>query len=323
MKIYKKFLAIGIIALFFGVYVATAKNYEELQKKYEILSNVFKEHVSAGEVFPPPSWSIEQKDTYSTWFKYVEGTTKNALCTKIGSIGLQDEKLITCTLNCTGLTGVYVKFDKYFYSGSSSNTIASVSFSIDDGSSWILLKSWTITDILSTELFNMPLADGKDHVKLRWRFVTTIDNDKSDYYWFDNVYIGNNITTLYETTFDESIDDITIDLSPGIYPQADFILKFTNDCSQTRYSIKYLVNWTNSFSIPPKYPSGFVEGIVNISAPFSTITVQSGPMTTVGFIVIAKIIITATADCATSESKNALLIKFGEIKIIVISLVKN
>jgi hypothetical protein len=313
MKIYKKFLVIGVIVLFFGVNVATAKAHEDLQKKY----------VSAGEVFPPPSWSIEQKDTYSTWFKYVEGTIKNALCTKIGSKGLQDEKLITCTLNCIGLTGVYVKFDKYFYSGSSGETIASVSFSIDNGGSWILLKSWTVSDMLSTEVLNMPLADGKDHVKVRWRFESTSDNDKSDYYWFDNVYIGNNITTLYETTFDESIDDITIDISPGIYPQADFILKFTNDCSQPRYNIIYLVNWTNSFSIPPKYPSGFIEGIVNISDPLSTITVQSGPMTTVGFIVIAKIIITVTADCATLESKNALLIKFGEIKIIVVSLVNN
>jgi len=323
MKIYKKYLVIGIIVLFFGAIIATAKNYEESQKKSGMFFEVFKEYTSAVEVFPPPGWSIEQTDPSSTWFKNVVGTTKYARCTEVGSTGLQDEKIITCTLNCIGLTGVYVKFDKYFYSSTSNDSIASVSLSVDNGSSWTLLESWILTDTLSTELFTIPSADGKDHVKVRWNFESTSDDDKSDYYWFDNVYIGNGVTTLYETTFDESIGDITIDLSPGIYPQANFILKFINNCSQPRYNINYLISWTTLSSIPPKYPSGFIGGIVNISAPPANLTVQSGPMTTLGFIVIAKITITATADCATSVSRNALLFKFGQIKLIVISLVKN
>ena len=323
MKIYKKYLVIGIIILLFTSIITTARNSKESQKKLANFSENFEDYLSAEEVFPPPGWLIEQMNPSSTWFKNVAGTTKYAICTEISSTGLQDEKLITCTLNCTGLTGIYVKFDKYFYSSNSYDSKASVSFSIDNGSSWTILDSWIITDNLSTEVFTLPSADGKDRVKVRWRFESSIDVDKSDYYWFDNVYIGNGVDTLYETNFDENNDDIIIDLLPGIYSQANFVLKFANNCYQPRYNINYLISWTTLSSIPPKYPSGFITGIINISAPQANLTVQSGPMNTSGFIVIAKIVITATADCAASVSRNALLFKFGQIKIIVISLVKN
>lgn len=322
MKINKKYMVIVIIFLFFDIIFFNTINSTELQKSKKF-NKVFNKFLSEDEVFPPPGWSIEQTEPSSTWYKSIENMNKYAICKEIGSNGLQDEKLITCTLNCTGLVGIYVKFDKYFYNNISGDSTASISFSIDNGSSWNLLDSWNTTDPLSTEQYFLILADGQEQVKIRWRFESNSDDDKSDYYWFDNVYIGNGATTLYETTFDEIIGDIIIDLLPSIYPKADFILKVINNCSQSRYNINYLVNWTTISSFPRNYPPDYIKGIINIPASPDIIRIQSGPMNTTDFIVIAKIEMTAIADCARSTSRNAFLFSLGPVKFIIISLVEN
>jgi PKD repeat protein len=101
-----------------------------------------------------------------------------------GSGNSQNSDLVTPTLNLSGFTNISLSFQHYFrqYSGSS----GTLAYSINNGSTWTNIQTWTTTTA-NPASFNQVIAAvaGQSQVKFRWKYVGTWG-----YYWsIDNVSI--------------------------------------------------------------------------------------------------------------------------------------
>ncbi len=114
-------------------------------------------------------------------------------CNAFGTSGAQNADLITPAMNLTGYTGITLQFDQYFrgYSGSS----GTLSYSIDNGVSWIPIQQFTATSISNPVTFSqvIPALSGQPHVKFKWNYTSTYG-----WYWgIDNILVtGNGVPVI-------------------------------------------------------------------------------------------------------------------------------
>ena len=159
------------------------------------------------DVFPPTGWSIIQTDPDQTWFKYLPTGLMRARCQESGSAGAQDEWLITGTIDCSTLTGVLMKYYRYKYHYTS-NTDSYIEMlgSTDNGVTWPnLIYNYTSLDANYgfTEEYDLTSwAAGESEVKIAWRFVSTDDTSKTEYFYFDDLSISSIGTPLVTEDFE-------------------------------------------------------------------------------------------------------------------------
>ncbi|MDD3875634.1 MAG: T9SS type A sorting domain-containing protein [Bacteroidales bacterium] len=154
----------------------------------------------------PNCWSvIDNQGNGQIWKfgSYSNGTLPNLTNTyayihsaDYGSGNAQNTDLISPTLDLTTYSAVILKFNQYYahYTGTSAN----VYYSINNGASWTLLKTYTANTTNSESVgLNVPAAAGQSQVKFRWNFTST----NWGYYW--------------------SIDDVKVEgCSPGLWTGA-------------------------------------------------------------------------------------------------------
>ena len=107
---------------------------------------------------------------------YGSGTTENA-------------DLITPALDLTYFTGINLSFKHFFYAYSGSS--GTVSYSIDNGSTWTLVATYTTSTNGAVASLSIPSAvNGKTQVKFKWNYTGTWG-----YFWaIDDIQItGTNI----------------------------------------------------------------------------------------------------------------------------------
>ncbi|MCX6250948.1 MAG: BACON domain-containing carbohydrate-binding protein [Bacteroidetes bacterium] len=110
-----------------------------------------------------------------------------------GSGNSQNADLVSPTIDCSSASSVTLQFNHYFkaYSGSS----GTVSYSINNGSTWTTIQTFTTTTTSNPTAFNQTIAalGGQSQVKIRWNYTGTYG-----YYWgVDDVQLtGTTAPTL-------------------------------------------------------------------------------------------------------------------------------
>jgi len=94
-----------------------------------------------------------------------------------GSGNSQNADLITPTINLSMYSGVYLSFNHYFLSSAGSS--GTLSYSINNGSTWTQIQQWTTTTA-NPAAFNQVIAGlgGQSQVKFKWNYTGS-----NGYYW--------------------------------------------------------------------------------------------------------------------------------------------
>jgi len=96
-----------------------------------------------------------------------------------GDGGSQNADLITSTFNFSGCSEVKLNFEHYFRSYSTSS--ATVSYSLDGGSTWIVIQAWTGSSTTNAAAYSKDLSvevAGHSNVKFKWNYTGSWS-----YYW--------------------------------------------------------------------------------------------------------------------------------------------
>lgn len=114
-----------------------------------------------------------------------------------GEIGLKNADLISPTFDLTGIDSVNLQFSHVFNAWESSS--ATLSYSIDDGTSWTAIKTWTAAYTSNPETFNQVIVGvaGQSAVKFKWNYT--------EYGWgwaIDNV----SVTETTEATWTGAVN---------------------------------------------------------------------------------------------------------------------
>jgi hypothetical protein len=150
----------------------------------------------------PSGWTVTPTNP-STWFVYGTGTTHQMKCQETGSLNLsQNEFLTSPVFNLGGMTVVKLQYSAYFYRAiTNGDSYVQVVGSIDGGVSWPqLIKNYTATGGVSysEDIDISAWAANQPTVQIGYRFVSTADINLTDYFYFDNFWIGNEVPTLTE-----------------------------------------------------------------------------------------------------------------------------
>ena len=119
-----------------------------------------------------------------------------------GSGNSQNADLVSPTLDLTAFTNVTLQFQHYYkhYTGSS----AKLYYSINGGSTWTLIQSWTSSSTSNPTSFSQVIAAvaGQSQVKFKWNYTGSYA-----YYWaIDNVQItGTSSNTLAVTPINQNV----------------------------------------------------------------------------------------------------------------------
>lgn len=113
-----------------------------------------------------------------------------------GSGNSQNADLISPVLDLTGYTGVTLAFSYYFksYTGSS----GTLSYSINNGTTWTVITSFTTTSTTNPTSFSQVIAAvaGQSQVKFKWNYTGTWG-----YYWaIDNISVTGTASLATVTT---------------------------------------------------------------------------------------------------------------------------
>jgi hypothetical protein len=120
-----------------------------------------------------------------------------------GSGNSQNADLITPTIDMTGMTNVTLAFSHYYkHYGSSS---AKLYYSINNGSTWTLIQSWSSTTSTNPTSFSQVIAAvaNQSQVKFKWNYSGSFA-----YYWaIDNISItGTSSNTLSVTPANQNVN---------------------------------------------------------------------------------------------------------------------
>ncbi|MBE0663682.1 MAG: S8 family serine peptidase [Bacteroidales bacterium] len=188
----------------------------------------FLEDFNAGTELPPCWAIIDNKSLGQVWeigiFTFrVIGTTGNVAFLNSDGYGqgnTQNSDIISPTFDFSGYTDVTLSFKHYFRQYSSAST-AKLSYSIDNGSTWQTIQTWTST-IPNPSTFNEQIAavDGQQAVKFKWNFTGTWA-----YYW--------SIDDISVTGISEEVANFIAD--PLICEPGDAVL-FTDATTAGPYS---------------------------------------------------------------------------------------
>jgi M6 family metalloprotease-like protein len=115
-----------------------------------------------------------------------------------GSGNTQNTDLITPLLDLSLFSEVTLTFTHYFraYSGSS----GTLSYSINNGSTWTTIQNWTISTT-NPATFNqvIPALNGQSQVKLKWNYIGTWG-----WYWdIDDISLSGNVNLYADFTSDK------------------------------------------------------------------------------------------------------------------------
>jgi subtilisin family serine protease len=158
----------------------------------------------------PACWAIVDNTTLGqVWeigtFPYkVSGTTGNVVYLNSDGYGQgnsQNSDLISPAFDLSGYTGVTLAFKHYFRQYSSAST-ARLSYSIDNGSTWQTIQTWTSTTA-NPATFNQHIVavDGQQSVKFKWNYTGTWA-----YYWsIDDISVNGISESLANFTADPLI----------------------------------------------------------------------------------------------------------------------
>ena len=125
---------------------------------------------------------------------YMNGTIGNYAYLNSDAYGSgysQNSDLITPTFDLSGYEDVHLIFKHRFRSFSSS--AARVYYSIDNGETWVLIQTWSGSNTLNPETFNMalPEVDGQSAVRFKWKYTGTYA-----YYWgVDDIEVTGSVAT--------------------------------------------------------------------------------------------------------------------------------
>lgn len=176
-----------------------------------IYSLPFNETFSSTSI--PGCWSqVDYQGNGQVWaFGTITGQSPNPSLTgnyaylnsdAYGSGNSQNADLITPTLDLTAFTNVTLQFQHYYkhYTGSS----AKLYYSINGGSSWTLIQSWSSTTSSNPTSFSQVISAvaGQSQVKFKWNYAGSYA-----YYWaIDNVQItGTSSNTLAVTPSNQNV----------------------------------------------------------------------------------------------------------------------
>jgi PKD repeat protein len=149
-----------------------------------------------------------------------------------GSGSSQNSDLVTPTLDFSGYTNVTLSFQHYFRQYSSSS--GTLSYSINNGTSWTTVQTWTTTTA-NPAAFNQVIAavGGQSQVKFRWKYVGSWD-----WYW--------------------SVDNVSITGTPAGSPP---VAQFTTN--NTTPNVGETVNFTDqSTNSPTSWSWSFTPGTI-------------------------------------------------------------
>jgi len=91
-----------------------------------------------------------------------------------GDGNTQNADLITPTLDLRGFSTVNIQFNHFHQFWSSTAASATLSYSIDDGSTWTQIQKWTSsTTNPAAFLKDVPALDGQSLVKIKWNYTAT------------------------------------------------------------------------------------------------------------------------------------------------------
>ncbi|MEI7898376.1 MAG: BACON domain-containing carbohydrate-binding protein [bacterium] len=111
-----------------------------------------------------------------------------------GTGNSQNADLITPTIDMTGYTNITLQFNHYFRS--TAGTSGTVSYSINNGSTWTIIQTFTVTTA-NPEAFNQVIAAlaGQSAVKFKWNYTGTYGR----YWGVDDVAITGTISGPFLT----------------------------------------------------------------------------------------------------------------------------
>jgi hypothetical protein len=171
------------------------------------------------ETFPtttiPSCWSqVDHQNNGQIWqFGVITGQSPNPNLTgnyaylnsdAYGSGNSQNADLVSPLLDLTGYTAVNLQFNHYFlaYTGSS----GTLSYSINGGSTWTVIQTYTTTSSTNPATFNQAVnaVAGQSQVKFKWNYTGTWG-----YYWaVDNIAItGTSGVILVVVPANQNVSD--------------------------------------------------------------------------------------------------------------------
>jgi M6 family metalloprotease-like protein len=183
----------------------------------------FSEQFSATTL--PGCWTIEdnigngQVWKFGTFTDGLSGTTGNYAYLNSDSYSSgysQNTDLITPTFDFTDVEFPTVEFVHYFESYSGSG--ATFSYSTDNGSTWNVIQSWTVTTT-NPVTFDQLISEvsGYSQVKFKWNYTGTYG-----YWWcIDDIEINNN--SIPPINREAEIKRLPDGYSPAIDGQADIL----------------------------------------------------------------------------------------------------
>ena len=134
-----------------------------------LLTEDFTTYVAPVDIFPPAGWSIIQTDPVQTWFKYSSGYAR---VQESGSVGAQDEWLITETFDMSGETTLEISFT-YLYFATPDEDYLQILGSIDGGATWPHMVTNITAYTYGAQSFDISSwAAGQSQVKIAWRWVS-------------------------------------------------------------------------------------------------------------------------------------------------------
>jgi len=161
----------------------------------------------------PTCWTnVDNQGNGQVWqFGTISGQSPNPALTgnyaylnsdAYGSGNSQNADLISPTIDMSAYSAVNLQFQHYFksYSGSS----GTLSYSINNGSTWAVIQTFTTTSSSNPVSFSQAIAAvaGQPAVKFKWNYTGTYG-----YYWgIDNISItGTSVVTLTVTPANQNV----------------------------------------------------------------------------------------------------------------------
>jgi len=167
-----------------------------------------------------------------------------------GSGNSQNADLVTPVLDCSAFTNVTLQFNHYFKSSSGSS--GTLSYSIDGGSNWTTIQTFTTTSLSNPTAFSQVIsaATNQSQVKFRWNYTGTYG-----WYWaIDDVSVtGTSSNTLSVTPSNQNVP-----ASPA---------------GSTTFNVTCSTNWnaTSNQSWCTVTPSGSGNGIITANYTANTL----------------------------------------------------
>lgn len=133
----------------------------------------------------------------------MSGTYAYLNSNQYGTGNSQNADLVSPSLDLTAFSSVRLQFKNYFkyYPGTS----GTLSYSIDNGTSWVQIQQFTSTSLTNPALFNQVIdaVSGKAGVMFKWNYTGTYG-----YSWsIDNVSVTGTVATLSATPSNQNVTE--------------------------------------------------------------------------------------------------------------------